>query len=293
MIPETSRVLNHLTFPWNVLGISSLQITNFYWGRRSLFRANVVSACARDRHCEMMLSDLTLRWPRTVQCPKLVPHPQIRDQALLQGHHLIAQTCLGRHPHAIVLSWHSVAWVLRASVMWFTMHVMQVLLGNWNLSAHCWCSIQCTLAWCQVAQGCLFMFILLASLFVANPTPQSTNPPNPWGRQTFLLTRQQSWDNFGAIFAHSTPTSPLGLSSLSFLPKPPNACHAFSADGWERRYRPGWLHQCGMRLQTKLPHISWRGSVESNPRLVILHSAFKELKFLWLRWNWYGILYSY
>ena len=76
-------------------------------------------------------------------------------------------------------------------------------------------------------QGCLFYY-RVCSLQTLHPNQK----PNAWG-QTFLLT-QQLWEDFGAISALSTPGCRHWVVQLVLLslPKPPDACHAFSAAGW-------------------------------------------------------------
>ena len=56
--------------------------------------------------------------------------------------------------------------------------------STWKLESFCALLVQYTV-YIGLMPGSTRMFVLLASLFVANPTPQSTNPPNPWGDKLF------------------------------------------------------------------------------------------------------------
>lgn len=113
-------------------------------------------------------------------------HPQVRDQALLHGHHLIAQTCLGHHP------------------LWFTTSKLESFRAPF---------VQYTV-YIGLIQSRARMFVL-PSLFVANPTPQPKT--ECIGTDSFAHTAAVVGGLWSNLCSLNTSIA-IGLSKLSFCP---------------------------------------------------------------------------
>lgn len=157
-------------------------------------------------------------------------------------------------------------------------HFMKLVVGNWNLSAHRLCSI---LVYIGLIQGSARMFVLLPSLFVANPTPQPET--KCMGTDFFAHTAVVGglWSNLCSL---NTWLSPLGCSACpSVLAKASGCLPCFFC---------GWMELVALSSASprRFTNVEWgsirnyptspdRLSVKSNARLVILPSK---------NWNFYG-----